>query len=40
MNMSPQKQQMNEKEGNTTREEVGKGMKYKRRYVTSVWQPY
>lgn len=39
MNMSPQKQQMNEKEGNT-REEVGKGMKYKRRYVTSVWQPY
>lgn len=40
MNMSPQKQQMNEKEGNIMRDEVGKGIKYKPMYMTSGWQPY
>lgn len=31
---------MNEKEGNTIKEEVGKGIKYKPLYMTSGWQPY
>lgn len=38
--MSPQKQQTNEKEGNTEREEVGKGIRYKPMYMTFGWQPF
>lgn len=38
--MPPQKQQMNEKEGNTMRKDVGKCIKYKPKYMTPGWQPY